>query len=195
MWMSRRAGFGDFFDVCVGWRFPTFSGMKIPAPLLWEQLSRANRVRFWPPAVRIVSLVSSSSPFCRVAPSSEKSVVSSSYSQSAAFAALASYSPSSGVQSRARTSVLRGHPAGTMALVAACYIRSHSINHDASGPLRRKAAGSRFRTGISGLQEAHEEIHPLIPVPLAVGQDKCYSQEEAAQVRSIHCEPYSVRAK
>ena len=77
-------------------------------PLLWEQLSRANRVRFCPSAFRAVSLRQFIAAFQPIRHASGKPVVSLSYSQSAAFAALASYSPSSGVQSSARTSVQRG---------------------------------------------------------------------------------------
>ena len=103
------------------------------SPLLWEQLSRANRVRFCPSAFRVavplqlidaflpmtlrlkqascVSLLSAIRSLrraCTVYSASNKPVVSHSYPQSAAFAALALYSPSSGVQSRARTHVHRG---------------------------------------------------------------------------------------
>ena len=87
---------------------PEIDGHAGRVTLLWEQLSRANRVRFCPSASCVVSLVSSWSPFCQFASASKKSVVSSSYSQSAAFAALASYGPSSGVQSTGRTS-MQGH--------------------------------------------------------------------------------------
>ena len=77
------------------------------ASLLWEQLSRANRVRFCPSAFRVASLHQFITAFQPMQAAFKKPVVSSSYSQSAAFAALASYSPSSGVQSKTRTSVHR----------------------------------------------------------------------------------------
>ena len=76
-------------------------------PFLWEQLSRANRVRFCPSAFRVASLHQFITAFQPMQAAFKKPVVSSSYSQSAAFAALASYSPSSGVQSKTRTSVHR----------------------------------------------------------------------------------------
>ena len=80
---------------------------RIWRPLLWEQLSRANRVRFCPSAFRVASLHQFITAFQPMQVAFKKPVVSSSYSQSAAFAALASYSPSSGVQSKTRTSVHR----------------------------------------------------------------------------------------
>ena len=60
------------------------------------------------PLSALLCLVSSLTPFCRWRSASNKPVVSPSYPQSAAFAALAPYSPSSGVQTESRTSVQRG---------------------------------------------------------------------------------------
>ena len=102
----RGAEDGDKVDSPAGFRRPPRHECR--TPLLWEQWSRANRVRFCPSAFRTVSSHQFIAAFQPIRHASGKPVVSLSYSQSAAFAALASYSPSSGVQSSARTSVQRG---------------------------------------------------------------------------------------
>ena len=61
-----------------------------------------------PSAFRVTSVRQFIAAFLPMRSAFKKSVVSSSYSQSAAFAALASYGPSSGVQSTERT-FMQGH--------------------------------------------------------------------------------------